>query len=423
MSSIYKPLLLAVATFALSGCSAFQVAKTSSPNPTKRSQGVVVQGADIPGLVVGFDTAGFQMAEDSTTQRTVAPEAIVWNSTKKAYRHIKIHVTVTWDVPPDKVEADFDDWEVSPFGGLVTDVLPPGWWCKTGPLRIPITDDQWRLDYKVDLKLVSAEEFDPKAMPDDPLCWQLTALCGKADDTLALLKARPELSDEKTASGFNIMDLAIASGDVKKVKGLEAAGVPMNSVSKKGMTPLHLAAFANKEMVEYVLTKRIKPEISSAGYFPLAYAIYSGNQPTFEAMVAGGADTEMTDAFGDDALKTAIESNQVHLLNLIVKRGVNVKAFNNFGFGPLGQVLEKRPELLELVFKVDKNINEVSPINGMTPLHVAVKNDHREAVEWLLQHGADKSIRDKSGKLPRDYIQYIANDMDQMRMEQTLSRH
>lgn len=34
--------------------------------------------------------------------------------------------------------------------------------------------------------------------------------------------------------------------------------------------------------------------------------------------------------------------------------------------------------------------------NGWTPLHFAAANNRSACVEWLLQNGADKSVRDKS---------------------------
>lgn len=52
-------------------------------------------------------------------------------------------------------------------------------------------------------------------------------------------------------------------------------------------------------------------------------------------------------------------------------------------------------DLLPLVADKEETKSAVDK-NGWTPLHFAAANNRPQCIEWLLQNGADKSIRDKS---------------------------
>ncbi|EAX99675.1 hypothetical protein TVAG_417420 [Trichomonas vaginalis G3] len=60
-------------------------------------------------------------------------------------------------------------------------------------------------------------------------------------------------------------------------------------------------------------------------------------------------------------------------------------------------------ELIEFLFKKKQDVNQ-SGYDGITPLHVAAKNGHLEAVNVLLKHRA-KFTTDENGETPRDYAE------------------
>jgi ankyrin repeat protein len=47
--------------------------------------------------------------------------------------------------------------------------------------------------------------------------------------------------------------------------------------------------------------------------------------------------------------------------------------------------------------------------NGQTALHLAAFNGHVAAVETMLKHGADTTVRDHSGKTPADKASEMGN--------------
>ena len=62
-------------------------------------------------------------------------------------------------------------------------------------------------------------------------------------------------------------------------------------------------------------------------------------------------------------------------------------------------------EVLKCLVQHGAPVNE--PEGTLTPLHVAVVKDDREAVKFLLEHGADRRIRDREGKTPLERAQLI----------------
>ncbi len=54
---------------------------------------------------------------------------------------------------------------------------------------------------------------------------------------------------------------------------------------------------------------------------------------------------------------------------------------------------KKRAKFLNFLLDKGANINLVSPLHGSTPLHAAVLHNDPELVKFLLEHGADPTIR------------------------------
>ena len=99
-----------------------------------------------------------------------------------------------------------------------------------------------------------------------------------------------------------------------------------------------------------------------------------------------------------------------------LKRGVDVHECDKNGVTPLHHAVRFRsPAAVKTLIEYGANVNRACRRNGSTPLHRAVTQTGapgtagkaqraKEIVEILLAAGADPTIKNKSGKQPRDYV-------------------
>eukprot|EP01132_Coremiostelium_polycephalum_P007580 gene7580-9321_t len=52
----------------------------------------------------------------------------------------------------------------------------------------------------------------------------------------------------------------------------------------------------------------------------------------------------------------------------------------------------------------ERNFIDHQDSDGMTPLHKAYQADRKEIIDLLLKYNADQNIKDKFGKIPKDYL-------------------
>ena len=62
-------------------------------------------------------------------------------------------------------------------------------------------------------------------------------------------------------------------------------------------------------------------------------------------------------------------------------------------------------EVLKCLVEHGAPVNE--PEGTITPLHIAVVKEDRQMIEFLLEHGAKKQLRDREGKTPLERAQLI----------------
>jgi tankyrase len=100
----------------------------------------------------------------------------------------------------------------------------------------------------------------------------------------------------------------------------------------------------------------------------------------------------------------------------LVKAGADIQETDKNGVTPLHHAVRFRsPVAVETLLRLGAAVNQTCKRSGSTPLHRAVtwsgapatagkRAQAREIVEILLRYGADPSIKNKSGKIPADYV-------------------
>ena len=269
----------------------------------------------------------------------------------------------------------------------------------------------------------------------------LACLSGHRAAAIALLDAGASLdavSNLSQALGFHgqrqPIHLAIAAGTaphvpstVDLVSDLLRRGADPHAEDGGGNTPLHFARTG--PMVRLLLEHGARATVRNAqGIVP-----QGGDLPSVELLLAAGGDLNTTDYLGRTRLHHATDPAVIGHLRA---RGLNPEARDQDGRTPFFyvQTLDHAVALLAVGPNdepgADPNARDnagvtriFSPLSpdlldqllhrgldpdardgvGMTRLHYAVANGEPEHVAILLEHGADQTIRDLSGRTPLDW--------------------
>jgi cytohesin len=197
---------------------------------------------------------------------------------------------------------------------------------------------------------------------------------------------------------------AARDGDLAGVQELLDAGADVNAKDNDGWTPLHIAASKNhREIVELLIAKgadvNAAGESSSVfiwqgGFTPLHYAAVNGHKEIVELLISKGADVNAKADNGLTPRDWAIKRTHTKIADLLRTHGGKTSSIHfGVGDGDLAGV----QALLDA--GVDVNAKDE---NGQTPLHHAVRYDHKEIAELLIDKGADVNAKDNSGNTPLD---------------------
>ncbi|XP_047481790.1 ankyrin repeat domain-containing protein 12-like isoform X3 [Penaeus chinensis] len=166
---------------------------------------------------------------------------------------------------------------------------------------------------------------------------------------------------------------AAREGDAQGVEAALKEGANINFLGKGGWTALHHAAFeGNVDMTRLLISFNADVGVSSGkksegGVTPLHLAAEAGYDLVMEALLEAGADITASDSNGFQPVHWA--TTQVTALAVLLNHDCNLSA----------------------------QARDLS-----TPLHHAATEGKLDVVKWLVQNGADNTIKDKDGRLPVD---------------------
>jgi ankyrin repeat protein len=191
--------------------------------------------------------------------------------------------------------------------------------------------------------------------------------------------------------GQTPLHLASLYGNPESIKLLLAAGARIDTRDADGNTPLHIALlYRHPENLDEIL--KVNPDIdalNTEGYTPLHLAVRrSYNAKAVELLLQQGADVNIPDPAGRNALLVSVGSNRKEYIRLLVSKGIDINSRDNDGntalHYPLMNVLKNKMYL---------------PYS-------------KEIVKTLVEEGADPQIRNKQGKSPMDLaVESDENDL------------
>ena len=196
------------------------------------------------------------------------------------------------------------------------------------------------------------------------------------------------------------------------------------SIYEYGLTPLQEAVGKGKaNLVKLLLDRGAKPNVSDKfGKTPLHQAAENGQANVVQLLLDGGADQNATDKDGETPLSWASSKTVAQLL---LKKGLGPNKGDNSGRTPLHWASARGyKDVVDVFLQKGANTNQ-SDKDGETPLHSAIlrrhrfhdklslvskfrdnqdtetiKDDAKDVVKLLLDHGAEPNKRDKSRRTP-----------------------
>jgi hypothetical protein len=163
---------------------------------------------------------------------------------------------------------------------------------------------------------------------------------------------------------------AIHNGDVEKVRRLFPVWQRASLFDVGGSDPVTVAAKeGNLVLVRLLLKLGLSPNTGCAdGYSPLLMALNWEHPEVASALLESGADPNYDARFWEFPLTKAVHAGRRQIIELLLRKGAK--------------------------------INAVESWSGRTALHEAVMYLNYEAVETLIEAGANVHAKDKDGKTP-----------------------
>lgn len=205
-------------------------------------------------------------------------------------------------------------------------------------------------------------------------------------------------------AGYPLHD-AIKTGNVSVAQELIASGIDLAEKDGAALTPLHYAAIGgHKEIAGILLARGAEPDVRGMyDMTPLMYAV--GQKKIVTLLLEHRANVHAQDFFGMTALHKAVTQN-AQSISLLFKYGAYIDAPTKMGYTPLNLALSlpNPPAGIEdiamLLIVSGADVNKAG-VDGMTPLHHAVKNSSKTGIiKLLLKHGAAVNAVNNDGATP-----------------------
>ncbi len=208
------------------------------------------------------------------------------------------------------------------------------------------------------------------------------AVMNKEISLAELLKMKPGgdiMSAMQLAHPAMLHDAA-GENDLESARRMLALGLEVNAMTSR--TPLHEAALhGHIEMARLLIRHGADTTIRDPYFYapPIGWAEYNGKQDMVAFLAAHPLDIFAAAAFG------------------LVDR--------------LADLLDRHPEQMNIRFGEFRPHGHPTDRDWMTPLGFAIGNRRADAVRLLLEQGADRSVRDASGRSYRDLAEEAGDEV------------
>uniref|UniRef100_A0A803SNL4 Ankyrin repeat domain 52 n=1 Tax=Anolis carolinensis TaxID=28377 RepID=A0A803SNL4_ANOCA len=216
----------------------------------------------------------------------------------------------------------------------------------------------------------------------------------------------------QSKEGKSPLHMAAIHGRFTRSQILIQNGSEIDCADKYGNTPLHVAArYGHELLISTLMTNGA--DTARRGIhdmFPLHLAVLFGFSDCCRKLLSSGFDINTPDNLGRTCLHAAASGGNVECLNLLLSSGADLRRRDKFGRTPLHYAAANGSyQCTVTLVTAGASINEAD-CKGCTPLHYAAASDtYRSCLEFLLDNGADPSLRDKQGYTAVHYAAAYGN--------------
>lgn len=209
-------------------------------------------------------------------------------------------------------------------------------------------------------------------------------------------KTRAELQEE--------LLIAIDIGNSSEVQRLVDEGKADLEMAWQEHVPLVLASSSGRlEIVKMLLKAGVDVNVQTRdGTRPITTAAYFGHLEIVETLLDAGADIKYLDkAVGiSNPLCVAASANQVEMIKLLLRRGMDIEAPTHSGDTALIlSALDNRFDAVKELISQGANLEAVNH-QGNTPLLAASYKGNCHIVDELIKHGANHDHTNKDTRFP-----------------------
>ena len=233
----------------------------------------------------------------------------------------------------------------------------------------------------------------------------------KKDAINVLLNAGADLNiadaDGDTCLHNAVGNLLYTDGHTEVLQGIISHGIDVNATNKKNMTALMIAcAKENKDAINILLNAGADPNIAdSDGDTCLHYAARSyWLTEVLQAIISHGVDVNATDKKNVNALMLACKIMKQDAINVLLNAGADPNIADADGDTCLHYAARSQwsTQVFQAILSQGVDVNATNKKN-VTALMLACEEGEKDAINVLLNAGADLNIADAGGDICLHY--------------------
>ncbi len=216
----------------------------------------------------------------------------------------------------------------------------------------------------------------------------------------------------------------IQTGDHKAALARIRAGADVNEAQPDGTRPIHWAVYrVDYELLDALIAKKAKVDvINEFGSTPLAEAAKLADARMVKTLLDAGARPDSANQDGETALMLAIKTGELPVVEMLIKAGANVNTIEKFhNQTPLmwaAAAPKNAGALVKLLLSKDADVRpralytdwpsqitsepraQYRPVGGLTALLYAARDGCYDCVEAFLGTGTDINLPTPEGVTP-----------------------